>query len=254
MSDITPLVLTFDEAPNIGRCLEGLAWAPRVVVLDSGSTDETAAIVARFPNAELHVRAFDDHASQWNHGLSLVRTPWVLTFDADYVASDAFARAVRDLPKGDDLDAAYAPIRYCIFGRPLQGSLYPPRAVLFRPDRCRYRQDGHTQELDIPGRSVDLTEPIDHDDRKSLTRWFASQAAYARLEARKLVAQPTHALAWQDRARRTMVLGPPGAFLYAALYKGAIFDGWPGWYYTLQRTTAEIMLSLALLDERLRKT
>lgn len=253
MSAITPLVLTFDEAPNIGRCLERLTWAPRVIVLDSGSTDDTAAIVARFPNAEWHVRAFDDHASQWNYGLNLVSTPWVLTLDADYVVSDDFVRAAHDLPKDDDLDAAYAVIRYCIFGRPLRGSLYPPRAVLFRPDRCRYRQDGHTQLLDIPGRSVDLTEPIDHDDRKCLTRWFASQATYARLEARKLTAQPAHALAWQDRARRTIVLGPPGAFLYAAFCKGAILDGWPGWYYTLQRTAAEIMLSLALLDLRLRR-
>lgn len=252
MSAITPLVLTFNEAPNIGRCLERLTWAPRVIVLDSGSTDETAAIVARFPNAELRVRAFDDHATQWNHGLDLVDTPWVLTLDADYLVSEAFARAAADVPKDDDLDAAYAPIRYGIFGRPLSGSLYPPRAVLFRRSRCRYRQDGHTQVLDVPGRSIQMPEAIDHDDRKPLSRWFASQAAYTRLEVEKLTSRPAHTLSPQDRLRLTMILGPPGALLYTLFVKGTILDGWPGWYYTLQRTTAEIMLSLALLDRRLR--
>jgi len=252
VSTITPLVLTFDEAPNIGRCLDRLTWASRVIVLDSGSTDETAAIVRRYPNAELHVRAFDDHASQWNHGLDLVETPWVLALDADYVVSDAFVRAAADVTKDDGLDAAYAPVRYCIFGRPLSGSLYPPRALLFRRSRCRYRQDGHTQVLDIRGRSIQMSESIAHDDRKSLARWFASQAAYTRLEADKLTRQPPHTLSLPDRVRLTMVGGPPGALLYTLFVKGTILDGWPGWYYTLQRTTAEIMLSLALLDRRLR--
>src|SRR6185295_8313022 len=92
LAAITPVVLTFDEAPNIGRCLSRLSWASRVVVLDSGSTDGTADIARSHPNVDLHVRAFDDHVSQWNHGVSLVKTPWVLSLDADYIVPEAFVR------------------------------------------------------------------------------------------------------------------------------------------------------------------
>ena len=251
-ADITPLVLTFNEAPNIGRCLERLRWAARIVVLDSGSTDETAKIVQAFPNAELHVRPFDDHAAQWNHGLGLVRSPWVLSLDADYLVPETFPGEVERFLSDDGLDAILVRFRYLVFGRPLRASLYPPRAALFRRDRCRYETDGHTQLLAVRGRSTTVETRFDHDDRKPLGRWLDAQGKYARLEADKLLSTPPPALTIQDRLRRTMVLGPPAVFAYTLIGSGAILDGWPGWYYTCQRTVAEIMLSLHLLDRRLR--
>ena len=249
---ITPLVLTWNEAPNVGRCLERLAWAARVVVLDSGSTDDTLAIARRFPNVEVQVRPFDDHASQWNHGVDLVRTPWVLSLDADYVLPEEFIRALDELDLASDLDAVCARFRYCIFGRPLRASLYPPRAVLFRRDRCRYEPDGHTQRLRVPGRSIAIRATIDHDDRKPLERWLVSQGAYARQEAEKLLSKPARALSWPDQMRKTIVIGPPAVFAYTLVVKGTLLDGWPGWYYALQRAIAELMLSIQLLDRRLR--
>lgn len=253
VAEITPLILTCDEAPNIARCLESLTWAPRVIVLDSGSTDGTPEIVRGFPNAEIHTRIFDNHTAQWNHGVSLVRTPWVLSLDADYVLAESFAAEAGAVVQQAGLDAAFSTFRYRIFGRPLRASLYPSRAVLFRTDRCRYEPDGHTQRLTIPGRSVVMTSVIDHDDRKPLSRWLASQDKYAVLEVDKLLATPRERLSFQDRLRRSVVLGPPAVFAYTLIVKGALFDGWPGWYYTLQRTLAELLLSLRLLDRRLRK-
>jgi glycosyltransferase involved in cell wall biosynthesis len=246
-------VLTFNEAPNIARCLERLAWARRVVVLDSGSTDDTVALANRFPNVDVHTRPFDDYASQRNHGLGLITTPWVLSLDADYLLPEAFLPALDRILLAGDLDAVVAGFRYCVFGRPLRASLYPPRPVLFRRDRCRYEADGHSETLLVGGRSASTPVRIDHDDRKSIDRWFASQMAYARLEAEKLASRAPAELNWQDRMRRTMLLGPPGACVYALLVKGALFDGWPGWYYALQRAIAEMLLSLQLLDRRLRR-
>lgn len=250
---ITPLVLTYNEAPNIGRCLERLTWAARVVVLDSGSTDETVAIAHRFANVDVHTRPFDDYASQRNHGLGLIATPWVLSLDADYVLPDAFLPALDAVVLAGDFDAVHAGFRYCIFGRPLRASLYPPRPVLFRHDRCHYEVDGHSETLRIPGRSASTPVRIDHDDRKSLDRWLASQMAYSRLEAEKLASRPSAELNWPDRLRRTIVLGPIGASVYTLIVKRTILDGWPGWYYAAQRVLAEVMLSLQLLDRRLRR-
>lgn len=249
---VTPLVLTYNEAPNIGRCLERLAWARRVIVLDSGSTDETAGIVSRFPNAELHVRSFDNHAAQWNHGLALVSSPWVLSLDADYLVPQTFVDRVAGILGRTDVDAVFASFRYCIMGRPLRGSLYPPRAVLFRREKCRYETDGHTQRLAFAGPSTSLGISFDHDDRKTLNRWLEAQGKYSKLEAEKLLTANPETLTRRDRLRRSVVLGPPVVFLYTLLVARTIFDGWPGWYYTLQRTLAEVLLSLHLLDRRLR--
>ena len=58
LADITPVILTCNEAANIGRSLERLTWATRIVVVDSGSTDGTLDIVTRFPNVRAVHRPF----------------------------------------------------------------------------------------------------------------------------------------------------------------------------------------------------
>lgn len=248
---ITPLILTWNEEPNLRRCLERLQWAREVLVVDSGSTDMTTAIAAEFSNVRLIVRAFDDHTTQWNFGVDATGTPWVLSLDCDYVLGAGFELELSRLREAEDMDAYHASFRYLIFGKALRACLYPPRAVLFRKDRCRYVADGHTQILQVgSGRAGQLATRIDHDDRKPLSRWFSSQDKYACLEAEKLLALPSSALSFQDRIRRTMILGPVVVFFYTLLGRQAVLDGWAGWYYTFQRTLAEIMLSLRLLEDR----
>lgn len=251
MDEITPLVLTYNEAPNIDRCLKQLMWAKRVIVLDSLSSDNTTDLVRGFANAELHERAFDNHTSQWNCGVDLVRTKWVLSLDADYVLTGEFIAKLRSLNVDDDVNAIYVPFHYCIFGRPLRACLYPPRAVLFRKDRCRYVSDGHTQLLEVTGKSLRLREFIDHDDRKPFSRWLISQDRYAILEVEKLLSVHPHDLSIQDKLRLHIILAPVATLLYVLVVRGLIFDGWHGWYYCLQRLLAEIILSLRLIEARL---
>jgi len=249
LDSITPLILTWNEEPNLRRCLERLRWAREVVILDSGSTDATAAIAAEFPNTRLIVRPFDDHTTQWNHGVDACGTNWILSLDCDYVLCPGFEDELACLDENTTFDAFYASFRYLIHGKALRACLYPPRAVLFRRDHCRYVPDGHTQILSIPGPTAHLTTRIDHDDRKPLSRWFSSQVKYAKLEAEKLSSLTQ--LSLQDRIRRTMILGPIVVFLYTLLVRRTILDGAHGWFYAFQRTLAEIMLSLRLLEKRL---
>lgn len=252
MNEVTPLVLTFNEAPNLDRTLGALRWAARVVVLDSGSTDETAEIAHRFPNVDVVHRAFDAHAAQWNFGLAQLRTPWALTLDADYIVPPAFVEEMRRALERPEADGYRAPFRYCIGGRPLRGALYPPRIVLFRRDRARYVQDGHTQALDLDGVPGTLQTPIFHDDRKPLSRWLANQAKYAALEADKLLATPLGQLGRADRLRLRK-LAPLVVPFYCLLARRLVLDGRAGLEYTLQRTYAEVLLALEL-SERARRS
>jgi hypothetical protein len=159
---------------------------------------------------------------------------------------------LQDLRLDDETTACFARFRYCVLGRPLRATLYPPRAVLFRKDRSRYIQDGHTQQLKTEGRTAMLDGLIDHDDAKPLSHWFWSQDRYATLEAAKLREVPDASLSFQDRVRQKIIFAPVLVFFYVLLGKGLILDGWPGWYYVFQRTLAEIMLSLRLLEEKLK--
>src|SRR5262245_52840373 len=97
LEDVTPLIITYDEAPNIVRTLDRVTWAKRIVVIDSGSTDQTIEIVRSYPQAELIQRPFDDFANQCNFGIAQVKTPWVLSLDADYELSEEVVRELSDL-------------------------------------------------------------------------------------------------------------------------------------------------------------
>lgn len=251
LSKITPLILTYNEEPNIRRCLERLTWAVRVVVVDSGSSDQTLAICTEFPNVVVHDRKFDDHTSQWNYGIDQVADPWVLSFDADYITCSSMEAELASMEPADSVAAYQASFRYCMAGIPLRGTLYPRRALLFRKDCCRYIADGHTQLLSITGEVGRLETKIDHDDRKPLSRWLESQRKYAALEAEKM-SQNSEAAGMPDQLRRLIWPAAPAAFFYTLFVKGLILDGWPGFFYVLQRTYAELLLSLELLDRKLK--
>src|SRR5262245_41693888 len=135
---ITPLIITFDEVPNIARTLDKLAWARRIVVVDSGSTDGTLDILARCPQVALFKRAFDSFADQCNFGLAKIESEWVLSLDADYELSNRLVEELSNLSEMDEVAGYRASFVYRIYGRPLRGTLYPPRIVLYRTRNARY--------------------------------------------------------------------------------------------------------------------
>ena len=248
------VILTFNEEPNIDRCLQRLAWVDEIIVVDSFSTDATVEICRRFPNVRVLQRAFDSHANQWNFGCEQTLHNWILALDADYIIPDDCAREIRNLKPASGVEAHFARFIYCVNGKPLRACLYPPRAVLFDKKSCTYIQDGHTQLLKANGGDAAfgwLNSRILHDDRKSLARWLSNQAHYAALEAAKLGAVSSKGLRMQDRLRKRIVIAPVLVFFYTLIGRGLILDGWAGWYYVFQRTIAEILLSLKLLEKKL---
>ena len=248
LDQITPLILTYNEAPNMARVLAGLSWAKEIVVVDSFSDDETVEIARSVPKVRVVQRAFDCHRNQWDFGLKEtgISTPWVLALDADYVVTKEFVAELEKL-RPDATTAAYrASFIYCINGKRLRSGIYPPVTVLYRRDAASYIQDGHTQRVAVDGTIQVLRAPLLHDDRKSLRRWFNSQARYTEMEAQKLRAADPAKLSRVDRWRRWRVVAPPAMLVYCLFVRGGVFDGWQGFYYAFQRTAAELMLSVNL--------
>jgi glycosyltransferase involved in cell wall biosynthesis len=251
INEITPLVITYNEAPNISRTLSKLLWAKRVLVIDSGSTDETLEILRAYPQVDVIRKEFNDFASQCNFGLGQIKTTWVLSLDADYELSDDLVDELGGLVPSVGVSGYRARFIYRIFGRTLRGSLYPPRTVLYRKDSGRYYNLGHGHRVDIHGDVVDLRGVIFHDDRKPLTRWLASQQRYAQEEAEYLLGMPAEELSKTDRLRLMAWPAPALVCLYTLVAKGCLLDGLPGWYYVLQRLCAEVMLALEIVGRRL---
>ena len=84
--------------------------------------------------------------------------------------------------------------------------------------------------------------------RKPLSRWLWAQDRYMVIESKKLLETPEHELSIGDRIRKRKILAPLIIFIYCLILKGAILDGWHGWYYTFQRVLAEILLSIHIIE------
>ncbi len=246
---ITPLILTYNEEPNLHRTLPALAWARQVVVVDSGSTDGTLSILAGYPAVEVFRRDFDSFASQTNFGLEKITTPFTLSLDADYVLTPEIVEEIRRLHP-ESADGWYAGFVYCVQGKPLRTTLLPPRLVLHRTKTVRYVNDGHAHRAVPPTRVATLAGRIRHDDRKPLSRWVSAQIRYSNQEAEKLASSNWRNLGWADRCRR-LLLGPLLVPLHCLLFKGLVLDGYRGLHYVLQRAVAEVLLALRLLDRRI---
>ena len=247
---ITPVVLTFNEEPNIARTLSRLTWAKEIVVCDSFSTDRTLEIVRSFPNVRLVQRAFDGHANQYSYAAfgTGITTDWILALDADYVIPDEAIQEIKTLDPDGAIDGYTASFRYCVWGKPLRGTLYPPVTTLYRRAKGSYYQDGHTHRLKLDGTARPLQHSFLHDDRKSLSHWLGAQDRYMRLESEKIARKSWSQLGLADKVRSFPLIAPFAVFANCYFLKLGILDGKAGLYYALQRMLAEALLGLRMIE------
>lgn len=248
LDNITPMILTFNEAPNIERTIEGLTWAQRIVVIDSHSTDATIEILRSHPQVEVFTNKFVSFATQCNYGLEKIQSEWVLSLDADYIVSAELIAEIGAIAPTPEIDSYYVKFKYCVFGKPLRGTLYPPRQVLYRKDKAVYQEDGHAHRVYINGNSSNLESYIYHDDRKPLDRWLSAQNKYMIIESKKLLNTPIAQLSLSDRIRKQKIIAPFLILFYCLIVKKGILDGWAGWYYAFERMLAETILAIRLIE------
>lgn len=273
MNPAGALVLAFNEEANIARCLRSLSAFPRVVVLDSGSTDRTVAIAGGFPNAEVLHRPFDDFAGQRNHGLAAAFAPddWVLNLDADEELTPRLLRAIRRLePRPGERAFNLAGLVH-LRGRPVpRASGFPVYQTRLVRGDFRFVQVGHGQKAPAcEGPIRALSAPYRHHPfDKGLSDWLARHDRYALQEARAFLDQEG-GMGWRDWrraaadpiARRQLAkalsmrlpFAPEAVAAYLLLVRGGWLDGAAGREYCRLRWLYEGWVRLRLAEEEARR-
>jgi len=247
LNHITPVILTFNEQANLHRTLKALAWAKKVIVIDSFSNDNTLRICQKYPNVKVVQHAFSSHAEQSNFALTQVKnSAWVLSMDADYIVTPELKTELASLSEQTPLNGFRINFQYAIRGKVLKGSLYPARTCLYKKEHAHYIQDGHTQRVIVNGEVGTLNEVLLHDDRKPYSRWLSSQSSYAKKEAEKMAKLTWREMSWPDRIR-FLGLAPIVIIPYTLLFKKLLFNGLAGLEYCVQRVVAELYLLRARL-------
>ena len=264
------LILTRNEEHDLPACLASVAFSDDIHVLDSDSTDRTAAI-ATAAGAHLHTRAFDDYASQRNFGLALpFRHPWLLILDADERPTPALAAelqsVVANAPAG--VHAYRMQRRDFLFNTWLKHAQLSPLYIrLVRPAHARYTR-AINEVIEVEGTIGDLTQPLDHFPfAKGIAHWVARHNQYSSMEAALIVARsglqtPSLKTALRDPDFHTRRLHQkalyyklPGRplikWLYLVVLKGAVLDGPAGLAYATLASFYEYLIVLKTKELRL---
>ena len=257
---VSVLLITKNEAANLPRCLDALAWCDDILLLDSGSTDGTLAIAEARGIRVLH-RSFDTFAGQRNWGLEHggFRHEWVLHLDADEVVTGAFRDALEQLDPPPGIIAYRVPSKLILFDTWLRHSgMYPVYQVrLGHREGLRFHQVGHGQrETTEPERVGTFPEPYLHYSFSTgLAQWLRRHVTYAADEAALL--GHVAALDWSkivgrdatERRRQLkaasgripLLLRPVARFLHVYLVRQGFRDGAAGLTYALMISTYEAM-------------
>jgi glycosyltransferase involved in cell wall biosynthesis len=251
LSDVTPIVLTFNEEENVGRTLKSLGAFPRVVVVDSVSRDRTEEIARTFSNIAWFSRPWGGFQEQWSFAFreTDISTPFVLALDADMQVSTELEREIAETVTRRDVDGGTLAFEYRIRGVPLAGSLYPRQLRLLRLSKAQVGEQGHAHHLEVDGRVVALEALLVHDDRKPLEMFVRAQLGYSERELPRLVHGETAGL--PARLRRSFPFTPIAVWAWAWIRAGGPFCGAAARRYALERLLYEAMLRWRVEDRLL---
>lgn len=220
---LSVVVITYNNADTLDACLREVDWADEIVVLDSGSTDDTVAIAERH-GARVAVHPFDDYGPQKQRAIDMARHHWVLNLDADEILSPG-TRAV--------IERALEAPRHAGFRLPRRERMFwtvqhrrswrNGHLRLF--DRRRGRMNDvevHAAvEVDGPVKTLQGADFVNDGDGDIATRVDKINRYTTGMVAHKL----------RKRQRFTglrMVLYPPVFFLRQYVGKRYFLNGWAG--------------------------
>lgn len=227
---ISAIVTTFNEERNIGECVESLLWCDEIFVVDSFSTDGTAAEVAHFPQATFVQRTYFGSASQKNWAMDQVKHDWILIFDADERCTPALQREIEALLASGPRHDAYTIHRRVFFmDKVIRFSGWQRDRVvrLVKKGTARYPNRRVHADMQTLGPAPVLKNSMDHHMAESLEEYVQRIMKYSYWGA---------AQAWRDgkKAGGVEVLGRSAwRFFRTYVFQFGILDGMHGLVFCL---------------------
>jgi glycosyltransferase involved in cell wall biosynthesis len=194
---LSAIVITRNEAANLGDCLDSLAFCDERIVVDCGSTDDTL-MIARQKGARIAFHDWKGFGDQKNHALSLARGDWVLSLDADERVTPELRQAILGALDDTSADGYEFPRQSSFCGRMMRHSGWFPDRVLrlFRRGKARFTDDVVHERVVCDGPVKRLKAPLLHYPVRRLEDAIRRMDTYSTLGAQQMVAsgKPTSIL------------------------------------------------------------
>ena len=268
---VSVLVPTLDEEVNLPECLESLAWADEIFVVDSFSHDRTLAI-ARDRGAHVVQHAFESYSRQKNWALDTLafRNEWVLIVDADERVPPELRVEIESVVSNGAKDGYYLNRRFIFLDRWIRHAGWYPswNLRLFRHRLGRYDDREVHEHVVLDGTVGYLRNDLLHLDRRGLDAFVARHNRYSTLEAAarlkalrddpdrarlpvSLLASPVHRKRFlRERLWPRVPAKPLALFVYMYLVRRGFLDGGPGLALCVFHAFQEFMVGLKLAELR----
>ncbi|QEF99470.1 Glycosyl transferase family 2 [Stieleria maiorica] len=262
---VSAVVLAKNEESNIVRCVDSLAWADEVVVVDDGSTDATVGLAER-SGARVVQHVFETFACQRNWALDHagLRNEWVLMLDADEISTREFAEGIgKAISSARPQVVAFRTCRKTMLdGVWLRYSDGFPVWImrLVRRGRARFEDSGHG-EVPVPvveGEMGTIPTPFVHEAfSRGMDDWWIRHVRYAGREAARERGETgsggvSDILRFDSsrrrRALRSLARKMPARgllrFLYQYVLRRGFMDGAAGLRFCRMMACYETMISI----------
>jgi len=248
---ISAIIITKNAGLTIRRCLESVAWADEIVVIDSGSSDDTQAICRELGAALSVTSDWPGFGLQKNRALDAATGDWVLSIDADEWVTEELRDEIRAVIAGTAAAAAYAiPRRSSFCGRIMNHSGWWPDHVvrLFRRGSARFSDDRAHERLVVDGVTRKLRQPLMHEAITDMDQMLGKMNLYSSASARML----------HERGRRasifTALLHGSWAFLRTYVLRRGFLDGREGFILAVANAEGSYYryIKLMIENEKLR--
>ena len=220
---ITVAIIALDAGAQIGPCLASAQFADEILVVDSGSTDDTLAVAARH-GARVETKEWLGFGRQKQHAVSIARNDWVLCLDADERVSERLAGSIRAALASRRYHAYRMARRNRFLGRWLgHGEGYPDWTVrLFHRAHASWSNDDVHEAVLTTAEVGRLDGDLLHDSAEDVATYMTKQNRYTTLHAQALFNQGVRASYWR------LLASPFVRFAKFYVLRMGFLDGGPG--------------------------
>lgn len=226
---LTVVIIAKNEEMNIRRCLESVCWADEIVVLDSGSDDNTLAIAKEFTD-KVFSTDWQGYGIQKQRALAHATGEWVLNLDADESVDAHLKKSIQAAMKNNEADAYRIPIRMCFYDKPLRYTSSPKRHVrLFKREGARYSDDLVHEKIVLPkdARIGRIVEPIMHYSFKDVSHVLYKINRYSSYSANIRIQEK------QKTSLLKTLLGTSWMFFRCYVLQRGFLDGREGFIFAV---------------------
>ena len=225
MKRVSVCIITAGEEERLRPCLESVAWADEIIVVDAESTDKTVVIAREFTDRVI-VRPWPGFAAQKNFALAQATGDWTLSLDADERVTPEVRAAIERVLRGDGPATGYALPRKNIFWDRWvrHGRLYPDWQLrLFRRGAGRFVEHAVHESVRVDGPVARLEAPLLHVSYRDLADFLSRSNRYSTLAAEEWVRAGGRRVSAID-----IVARPLGRFLSMYVLHAGFLDGLRG--------------------------